>query len=166
MKPPGSPFLQNWRLKSQILVLFDFFCHLPGLIVSCCAFDASKTQTALVSAISGPFLEASGEPFSSKLVQVTPSVAGHAHSCWSRPQSLVTPTVAGHAHGRWSRPRSLVTPTGAGHAPCRWSRPRALVTPPGRSRCVELAASNSLCSVSIPGPAECAKRLNKPHIAA
>ena len=47
------------------------------------------------------------------------------------------------------------------HTHGRWSHPRALVTPPGRSRCVELAASNSLCCVSVPGPAECAKRLNK-----
>ena len=78
---------------------------------------------------------------------------------WSRPRSLVTPPVAGHA------PRSLVTPPG------RWSRPpegqeitdHPTTQPPKNSlhptRCVELAASNSLCCVSVPGLAECAKRL-------
>ena len=67
LQPLGSHVLQNWRLESYILVLFDLFCYLPGFIVSCCAFDASKTQTALVYAISVPFFEASGEPCSSKL---------------------------------------------------------------------------------------------------
>ena len=63
---------------------------------------------------------------------------------WLRPLSLalVTPPVAGHAPSRWSRPpvgghapRLLVTPPVAGHAPSRWSRPpvaghapRSLVT--------------------------------------
>ena len=41
-------------------------------LVSRCALDASKTLTKLVSAISGPFLEASGEPFSSKLAPEIP----------------------------------------------------------------------------------------------
>ena len=82
-----------------------------------CAFDVSKTQTKLVSAIGDPFLEASWEQFSSKLA---PS-AGHALCLWSRPRSLVTPTFPGHACLR--RPLSQITPT------CRWSCHLSLVTP-------------------------------------
>ena len=115
----------------------------------------------------------------------TPPAAGHAPwslspGLWSRPRSLVIPPVAGRAPrslvtppGRWSRPWSPVTPPVAGHAPRRWSRPPEgqditdhPTTPPPKNslhptRCVELAASNSLCCVSVPGLAECAKRLNK-----
>ena len=80
------------------------------------------------------------------------------------------------ARNRDHAPRVLVTPPVAGHAPSRWSRPpeRQDITdhptarPPKNSldptRCVELVASNSLCCVSVPGLAECAKRLNnQPH---
>ena len=129
-KPLGSHFLQNWRLKSQMLILFDFFCHLPGLIVSCCARDASKTQTALVSAISGR---------------------------WSRPWSLVTPPVGVTPPGCWSRPRVLVTPPVAGHAPQKGRTSLTTQSPHHpRTRYIQLAASNSLrptrCVV-FPSPA-------------
>ena len=67
LKPLGSKFLLNLRLKSQIPVLFSFFCYLPGVIVSCCALDASKTQTGLVSAIFRLFVGASWQQFYSKL---------------------------------------------------------------------------------------------------
>ena len=40
--------------------------------MSCGAFDSSKTQTDLESAISGPCVEASGEPFSSKVAPEIP----------------------------------------------------------------------------------------------
>ena len=65
-KPLGSNFLPDLRLKSQMPVLFDFLCCVVGFVVSCCALDASKPQTALVSAIWGPFVEASWEQFSPK----------------------------------------------------------------------------------------------------
>ena len=117
MKPLGSNCLLNLRLKSQIPVLLSFLCYLPGVIVSCCALDASKTQTALISTMFGLFFEASWEQVSSKLA---PS-AGHALCLWSRPRSLVTPTFPGHA--RLRRPLSQITPT------CRWSCHLSLVTP-------------------------------------
>ena len=64
-KPLGSNFLPDLRLKSQMPVLFDVLCCVVGFVVSCCALDASKTQTALVSAISdvknGPFSTSPGE---------------------------------------------------------------------------------------------------------
>ena len=66
-KPLGSNFLPDLRLKSQIPVLFDVLCYFFCFVVSCCAFDASKTQTALVSAILDPFVEASWEQFSPKI---------------------------------------------------------------------------------------------------
>ena len=65
-KPLGSNFLPDLRLKSQMPVLFDFLCCVVSFVVSCCALDASKTKTALVSAILGLFFEASWEQFSAK----------------------------------------------------------------------------------------------------
>ena len=77
--PLGSHILQNWRLESYILVLFDYFCYLPGFIVSCCALYASKTQTDLVYAMSVPLFEASGETCSSKL---TPGIL-YPNTVWN-----------------------------------------------------------------------------------
>ena len=143
MKPLGSKFLLNLRLKSQIPVLFSLFCYLPRVIVSCCALDASKTQTELVLRCLASFVK----PLGSKFLQN-----------WR--QALVTPSVSGHVHGRWSRPPSLFTlaydapcrksrPPVAGHATCRWLRPRSLVK--HRSHCIQLAAFNSMC-YARPGP--------------
>ena len=47
-------------------MLFVFLCYVCCFIVSCCAFDASKTKTAIIYAILGPFFEASWEQFCSK----------------------------------------------------------------------------------------------------
>ena len=52
---------------SQIPVLFRFFHNLADVIVSCCAFDASKSQTALASAIFRRFVGASWQQFHSNL---------------------------------------------------------------------------------------------------
>ena len=62
-----NPVVTRMKISTDMGTLFGLFCYLPGFIVSCCAFDASKTQTAIVYAISGPFFEASGQPYSSKL---------------------------------------------------------------------------------------------------
>ena len=59
LEPLGSNSIQNWRLKSQIPMLFRFFYHLAGVVATCCALDASKTQTALVSAMFRLFFGAS-----------------------------------------------------------------------------------------------------------
>ena len=65
-KPLGSNFLPDLRLKSQMPVLFDVLCYFFCFVVSCCALDALKTQTALVSANLDPVVEASWEQFSPK----------------------------------------------------------------------------------------------------
>ena len=143
MKPLGSKLLQNIRLNSQIPILFNVFCNLPRVIVSCCALDCSKTQTALTSAMFASFLKPLGSTFLQN---------------WRQP--LVTPSVSGHVHGRWSRPPSLVTlaydapcrksrPPVAGHATCRWSRPRSLVK--HRSHCIQIVTFNSMCYARL-GP--------------
>ena len=71
--PFSVPINHSWeqisqilRVKSQMLVLFDFLCYFVGFVVSCCALDASKTQTVLVSAILDLFFEASWEQVSPK----------------------------------------------------------------------------------------------------
>ena len=84
------PCLYHWSLESYILVLFDCFCYLLGFIVSCCAFDASKTQTDLMLRFRCPFLK----PLGTHLLQ-------NSHGRWSRPLSLVTPTVP-DADGLWT----------------------------------------------------------------
>ena len=63
-KPLGSNFLPDLRLKSQMPVLFDVLCYFFCFVVSCCAFDASKSYPRGSRGFSGPFVEASWEQFS------------------------------------------------------------------------------------------------------
>ena len=128
--------------------------------MSCCAFDASKTQTALVSAIWGLFFEASWEQVSPKSPPEIADTIPLSSSCycvvlrarclenspstsiynvcplfeasWEQISSKLAPS-AGHALCLWSRSRSLVTPTFPVHA--RLRRPLSQITPTCRRSC-------------------------------
>ena len=71
LKPLGSNFLPDLRLKSQIPVLFDVLCYFFCFVVSCCAFDASKSYPRGSRGFSGSLCGALVSPTRPKNHQTT-----------------------------------------------------------------------------------------------